>query len=259
MRTLLVLSTFVLAAQCGPALAHEPVWGLGPHTIYRHGIGLEVGLEGKRAGGETETVYQNELIYGVTEDFSVTLVTPFIQQGRSSIGDMVARAKYRFHRRDTIGASFQQAAVGGIKLPTGTVAETGSGSTDYMFGYTVGRESRRDYFFADLRYRINSEANGRRRGNLLNYDVAFGLRPKPTGYYQPDLVLLLEMNGSLAEQSEFNGVPQRGSGGHTVFVSPGFLYSKRNVMWKGGLQIPLIQPGTADLGINFTLAVEVHS
>jgi len=68
------------------AYAHEPIFGLGPHTIFKGGIGVEAEIEGERSSGagevETEYVLQSEIIYGITTDLSATLAVPYVIERR---------------------------------------------------------------------------------------------------------------------------------------------------------------------------------
>ena len=77
--------------------AHEPLFGVGPHTIYEKGLGLETELEVEDEG----ITLHNEVIYGVTPDLAVTLVAPWVRKeegGRtdSGLGDLTLPGKCRF-------------------------------------------------------------------------------------------------------------------------------------------------------------------
>ena len=71
------------------------------------------------------------------------------------------------------------------------------------------------------------------------YDVAWGVRPVRSGYERPDLVELVEANGRTAGKAVLEGVEIPNTGGRRLSVSPGFLLSLRNVMLKGGVNIPV--------------------
>lgn len=224
--------------------AHEPLFGLGPHTIYRKGLGLEAELEVEDDG----IGIHNEAIYGVTPDLAVTLVAPWVRREEggstaSGLGDLTLRGKWRFFRRDFPGGQDALALHFGIKFPTGdeqVALPLGTGSTDFLGGISAGRESRRWYYFGDLRFRVNTETNGLTRGNVFAYDAAWGIRPVKARYEQPDLVLLVEANGKVVGKAKRDGVPNPNTGGHVLSISPGFLFSIRNVMFKGGINIPVL-------------------
>jgi len=272
--------------------AHEPLFSLGPHTIYKGGIGIEFETEllsksGLLQNGDkisdpkdqvaTRLVFPTEIIYGMTPDLSFTAQIPVVyrvfeqtisgvrkKRSSSGLGDIALCSKYRFWRRDTLGVQQSAAVVLGIKLPTGddeADLPLGTGSTDWLFGLTAEHEGRRLYLFGDLRYRLNTEADNRTEGDLFFYDIAVGFRPILTNYDQLDLVLLMEANGEIAQKDHRAEKEDPDSGGEILWLGPNFLLSYRNLMLKGGIRFPIIQNlnGT-QLAADYegVLAVEVH-
>ncbi len=269
--TAVMLSVFLAT---GGALAHEPIFGLGPHTIFKGGFGLEMEFEGEKASGagevEREYVLTSEIIYGITADLSATLVIPYILE-RSSInessgpGDVSVRTKYRFWRRDGIGVQDAAAVILGAKLPTGDDDKTprlGSGSTDYLLALAVARESLKWYYFGDVRYRLNTEGGGGlRAGNGVFADLAIGIRTRRVEYLRPDLVVIAELNFESRDRNEFFGVDVADSGGTRLFLSPSFFFTYRNWALKGGIQFPVDQDlngNQPESDYRFSLAVESH-
>ncbi|MFQ5444480.1 MAG: transporter [Nitrospinales bacterium] len=166
------------------AFAHEPIFGLGPHVIYKGGVGVEVEIDGDRSSSNKETerelAIDTEIIYGITPDLSATLVIPGIldkleetetgDQSSAGFGDLSIRMKYRFWRRDSPGTQDSAAIILGGKFPTGDEnkkPKLGSGSADFLLGLAAARESRRWYFFGDFRYRLNTEADPFKAGDNL--------------------------------------------------------------------------------------------
>ena len=250
--------TFILFRS---ASAHEPIFGLGPHTTFQYGYAL--GMEFERS--ELGWANNMELLYGVTPDWAVTLVAPYLfsDDGRSAgFGDLIVRTKYRFYRKDMLGASRQAALHAGIKFPSGDVEKgLGAGVTDYFVGASFGYESRRHYFFSGVRYHVNGTYNGFDRGNAFRFNLAYGIRPWKLEYKQPDPVFILEVNGFSLGQSRFNGDIIRDSGGGALSVGPGFLFSYRNVMLKAGASIPVLEKfnnSTAKATTEYVLAIEMH-
>lgn len=269
--TAVILSVLLIS---GGAFAHEPIFGLGPHTIFKGGFGLEMEFEGEKASGggegEREYVLKSEIIYGITVDLSATLSIPYILE-RSSInessgpGDISVRTKYRFWRRDGVGVQDAAAVILGVKLPTGDDDKTprlGSGSTDYLFALTAARESLKWYYFGDVRYRLNTEGGGGlRAGNGFFVDFAIGIRPWKTDYLRPDLVVIAELNYESRNRDELFGVDVADSGGSRLFLSPSFFLTYRNWALKGGIQFPVDQDlngNQPESDYRFSLAVETH-
>lgn len=273
---LIFLSVFAFV---NPVIAHEPLFGLGPHTIFKDGVGIEMEVEGERASGngkkESELAIHNEIIYGVTADFAVTLSLPVIldkmedegdgEDSASGPGDVALRGKYRFWRSDSPGIQDSAAIVAGVKFPTGdddTTPRLGTGSTDYTFGLTAARESLVWYYIGDISYRLNTEGAGNlEKGDRVFANASVGLRPFPIEYMKPDIVFFAELNGELLMRNRLNGSEVANSGGNRLFLSPTFFFTYRNWAVRGGLQVPLYQNlygSQPDDEYRFKLAVEAH-
>ncbi|MFQ5705723.1 MAG: hypothetical protein ACE5HT_17125, partial [Gemmatimonadales bacterium] len=174
----------------GPVLRHNPVFGLGPQTIWKGGIG--VGLEGEltRAASAVETTERAlhvELLYGVTQDLTLTLALPLVQRkterslipgagqvdrDATGIGDAVVRAKWRFFHKFSGPTQYHAAFIGGVKVPlarTSSDPPLGSGSTDFLAGATISRDGLRYYLWTSALVRANGEAFGQKRGNEYRY------------------------------------------------------------------------------------------
>lgn len=231
------------------AAAHDPVFGLGPHTLYKGGYEIHLGaLRGQSGNGEErETEYGLALKYGLTGDWVVGIELPYLSRSelagrRSGMGDAALSTKYRFWRNDLPGAQ-ESAAVSATAISdTGDESgepALGSGTTDYVLGLTYGYEARKWYRWAAVRYRLNDETGGLRRGDKVLFDLVGGLRPYPTGYLEPDTVWMLELNGEYTERAELNGRELPNSGGTEIFVAPGLMWTLRNFAVKTGVQIPV--------------------
>lgn len=241
----LTLFSFVLTLGCpyltNRAFAHEPLFGLGPHTVGQYAWALESEFEHGHEGWANHY----ELIYGFTPDIAVTAALPYVFSGedrKAGFGDLVLRGKYRFFRHDYLNGSDAFAFHWGIKFPTGSRAEhRGSGATDYFAGLSFGRETRRHYVFADIRYQIKGAVDNIERANVLNFDAAYGIRPWKLEYQQPDLVILGELLGEAAGKNSINGTADANSGGFVLSFAPGVLFSYRNMMLKGGVKFAVLE------------------
>jgi hypothetical protein len=252
------------------ALGHEPIFGLGAHTLFKGGTGVEVEIEREDKGTEEKTSVEYTLSYGVTPDFTIGVVIPQILEKKegstkaSGVGDLSVRGKYRFARFDEPGASTGAAINISVKVPSGDETSSpklGTGSADYLVGLAVNREGLRHYFFSDVAYRMNTEANAVRKGNVLFFDIAYGIRPWRIVYLKPDLVLVVELNYESEEMTKNASVKNTDTGGRSLFISPGFLLSYRNVMLKGGVQLPVSQElnGTQEeVDLRAVFSVELH-
>jgi hypothetical protein len=242
-------AVFLSAGFSHVAWAHDPIFGIGPHVLYKGGVEVAPEVHTREKGDERETELGLELTYGLTGDWAAGIELPyqFSKDGpddASGIGDASLFTKYRFWRHDTLGAQETAAVLAKVKFASGDEDETpatGSGSTDAILGLSYGYESRKWYRWASIRYRRNGENdNGLRRGDKVLVDLVGGIRPKLTGYLEPDTVWLLELNGEFGRRAEFKGSELSNTGGTEVFVSPGLFWTKRNFAVKAGVQIPVL-------------------
>jgi hypothetical protein len=269
-RSFVIFLLFTFIITFNTAFAHEPVFSLGPETIYKDGVGVETEVEYEKSGSGREVNLHEEIIYGLREDLSLTMKMPLIldkkeaSSASSGFGDLVLRGKYRFYKKDYFGAQDKASLIGGIKFPTGDEDEKpslGTGSFGYLVGLTAGHESLKWYYFGTVRYWINTEGGLREKGDKFLYDVAFGLRPILREYYEPDLVLLIELSGEHRNKDRIDGSKDSDSGGDILYLGPTFLWSYRNWMIKGGIQLPVYQDLNGeqeDEDFRSVIAVEVH-
>ena len=265
-----------------PGLRHNPVFGLGPQTIWRGGFGVEIEGELTRRKGAVvaeDLALHATLLYGITEDLNVALAVPLVRrrsvQGlapgigqvdrdATGVGDAIVRAKWRFYHTFSGTTQYHAAMIGGIKVPLANQSSDpplGSGSTDFLAGATASRDALRSYLWTSAMVRVNGEAFGRKRGNEYRYDAAVGLRPWIPKYTGLDLLLLLELNGVTAGRNILDGVEQPGTGGTVLAVSPGFWLTRRNWALKGGLKLPVLQDlrgNQPELDYTLVLAIETH-
>ncbi len=232
------------------AMAHDPVFGIGPHVLFKNGFEIALEVEAEKAVDEKEQALVLDITYGLTGDWALGVDLPyeFKNDGINSDngnGDLAIFTKYRFWRRDSLG--LQESAAILVKVISDTAADNKTptlkkGVTDTVIGLTYGYESRRWYRWASVRYRNNGINDaGIDRGDQIFIDLVGAIRLTPTGYLEPDTVWMLELNGELGERSEFGGEELTKTGGVEWFISPGIFWTKRNFAIKAGIQIPVAQ------------------
>ncbi len=238
------LMVLVVSVASASVWSHDPVFGLGPHVLFKGGVEITPQYKVDKAGDNENNESGLELTYGLTGDWSAGIDIPYVDESNSvssesGQGDLAVFTKYRFWRGD--GPGVQQSTTALVKVITDTGDDNVStGTTDSILGLAYGYESRRWYRWAALRHRFNDENDtGVRRGNKTLFDLVGGIRLKRTSYLEPDTVWLLELNGEFAQRAELNGVEQINTGGTEWFVSPGIFWTKRNFAVKAGVQIPI--------------------
>lgn len=236
------LTVIVLIGCTTTVIAHDPIFGLGPHVIYKDGIEIAPEFHIDKKGAERESEFALELTYGITGDWAAGIEIPYTWQddginNTHSRADLKLFSKYRFWRNDL--PSLQESAAVLLKIKTNT-ADKAAG-IDTILGLTYGSEGRTWYHWASLRYRINGEDdNSLKRGNKLLLDFVIGIRPILSTYLEPDTVWLLELNGEYTQRAKLNGTTLNNSGGREWFLSPGIFWTQRNFAIKAGIQIPII-------------------
>lgn len=230
------------------AFAHDPVFGLGPHTLFRGGMEIHAEAHRERAGPEKEDELALELAYGITSDWAAGIELPYARieedgASESGGGDIGLFTKYRFWRNDMPGAQESAALFGELVLPTGddeSQPRLGAGVTDAIVGLAYGYEGLEWYRWAAIRYRFNGDNDaGLDRGDRVLADLVVGWRPELRGYYEPDTVWMLELNGEYTERAELRGRTLTDTGGVEWFLSPGIFWTYRNFAVKAGVQIPV--------------------
>ena len=231
-----------------PALAHDPVFAMGPHVLFKGGVEVAPEFHVAKRADEEETELGLELTYGITGDWSAGIELPYKWKdygsvSASGIGDASLFTKYRFWRHDTLGVQQSASAMLKIKTDTGGLDEDlplGTGSTDTLLGLAYGYESRKWYRWASVRYRLNDRNDaGLRRGDKMLVDLVTGIRFKPTGYLEPDTVWLVELNGEYGQRADLSGFDLADTGGTEWFLSPGIFWTLRNFAVKAGVQFPI--------------------
>ena len=241
-RHILALSLFLVSVS---AWSHDPVFGLGPHVLFKGGVEISPEFHVDKADADRDTELGLSLTYGVTGDWAVGVELPYeyrsVAAGSTSgQGDISVFTKYRFWRKDSPGLQESMSLAVKVKTDSGE-NNIGTGTTDSILGLAYGYEGRKWYRWAALRYRFNDENDaGLRRGDKLLFDLVGGIRPNQTGYLEADTVWLLELNGEFGQRAELNGTELANTGGNQWFVSPGIFWTLRNFAVKAGVQIPVV-------------------
>lgn len=243
------LACLVFVSLIAPgAYAHDPVFGVGPHVLYKGGVELHLGAHREKSDTR-ETEVEFELKYGITGDWVAGIGTSHArtagQDGTDSgRGPSTLSTKYRFWRNDMFRAQESAAVFGKVILDDGDSSAHGASErdgNDYLLGLAYGYEGRKWYRWASIRHRFNANsANGAERPDVWLIDVVGGIRPIPTEYQEPDWVWMLELNGEFTEHVRRAGSNRTGRlGGSQWFVSPGLMWTYRNLALKAGVQLPV--------------------
>jgi len=210
------------------------------------------------------------LVYGFTEKTSVILTVPFLNKeldstvdgariGRSDagLGDLLLLGKYRVYAKDYPTAASRFSIVAGTDLPTGQSGDAdargklprdlqlGSGSADPLVGGAYTWQSLDDEWDASLTYTFNTTANKFEFGDVLTYTVAYQRRVWPLKLPERGLYaqwnVVLEANGQWEQQAKDHGSRVDNTGGHLLFLSPGFQVATKHFVVETSIQLPVLQ------------------
>jgi len=233
------------------AMAHDPIFGIGPHVIYEGGVEISPQLDAAQSGNTRGLdIGLLNIAYGVSADLTVGGELPWAFKNNNSnqtngLGDLNLFTKYRFWHRDSPGTVDSMAALLKVKFDTSkqgasTAAKPalGTGSTDAILGLTYGHESLTWYRWASVRYRRNGYSGGKKIGDKVLLDLVTGWRPTMPEYLKPDMVWLLEINGEYGRHGSLDGVSLANNGGTELFLSPGFMWTLHNFAIRAGVQLP---------------------
>ncbi len=203
------------------------------------------------------------LEYGVADDLSVGLITPYvlrygIREGElengipeahvlgdvRGFGDLTLTAKYRVLNHDK--NLFNLALLAGLQIPTGETNEIaddgsrfeaefqpGSGSWNPIFGVAAGRPVGPISVNGNISYTLATDgAQNTNLGDNLAYNLGVSYRIGKGAHTHDDgvferhqaLDLVLELNGEWQERERIGAALDENSGGTQLFIAPGLRY-----------------------------------
>lgn len=174
------------------------------------------------------------------------------------LGDITLLARYQVFQRHSLSSTLTLALQGGVRLPTGktdavnSAGETltahiqpGTGAFTYMAGlsasYAVKRISVTANGLVGLPTRGEVGDDRYEYGNSITYDSS--VRYRLSGSLQNPLKVFATAGiaGEYREQELFNNEPVDGTGGHTVYVTPGVQFFFNPVIFEFSFWQPVIQ------------------
>ena len=201
------------------------------------------------------------LVYGVTDNFSVSARLPYVKRTRireseledgeaeahahgdaDGLGDLAVLGQYRFLE----GGRIDMALLAGIKIPTGSTTQKdgderleaefqpGSGSWDGLFGLSASTGSDRLGLHASLLYSLTTEGDQRTEtgdaffynlGVTMNLSDAIHQDAHQHNHSHLRWDLILELNGETRDKTRVDGHNEANTGGKLLYLSPGIRVS----------------------------------
>jgi len=208
------------------------------------------------SGGEGYQTYQNQIVvvYGFTPNIAFVLdsnsyvyqtariqsTTESLQRSAMGFGNSQFVFRYTIMQEDDIGSTLRVAPIVGADIPTwmddqsdkyGRVPpslQPGWGAWGPLLGNTFTWQTLDWMVAADIVYQFNAAAEGYKFGNVFRVDGGFRYRlwpwPLRTGV-PAEIYASLEANLINVAQDQAAGVVQPNTGGTSLFVDPGIIYT----------------------------------
>ncbi len=208
------------------------------------------------SGGQGYQAYENQIVvvYGFTPNIAFVLDSnsyvyqtarlqsagETLQRSAMGFGDTQFVFRYTIMQEDDIGSSLRLAPIIGVEMPTWTDDQSdnygrvppplqpGWGAWDPLVGNTFSWQTLDWMLAADIVYQVNTGAEGYRFGNVFRVDGGFRYRlwPWPLRSGVPaEIYASLEANLINVAQDQASGVAQPNTGGTSLFLDPGIIYT----------------------------------
>ncbi len=247
----------------------------GEFLLRQQFISIQSGDDSSSANRDrSETVSATTLVYGVNHKIALFGILPYrdielnLDMGSGQItrsnhgqGDISLFGRYIFKQDNQPGSTFRMAAFAGFKAPTGdnnsrdnlgklpAPVQTGTGSWDVFGGLVITRQTLDWQLDAQLSYRLNTEADEFKAGNVLRLDSSWQKRlwPDKLSTGVPGFLYgVIEMNLINQRENTLNGVDDGNSGGTRLLLAPGIQYVTRRWIVEGSVQVPVVQQLNGD-------------
>jgi hypothetical protein len=255
----------------GAVSAHETMFGLGPRTIWKNGLELEIEQEFEFGGHYFSGTNLDEnprdrrmfmhmitpgMTYGFTRDFALRVKTPyFYMREQTKDGTEVfsgahkfkVGGAYRFFSNVFAGGSTKASWFANIDLPTATrragMPEDAEFDDNWTFTFGLGcsTSSTRHYLWADFAGRGSTQLDGSGAGPEIQTHLAYAYRFwELTDYKDLDMIMLVELDFKASAKGILNGDRDQNSGGSVLHVALGFQINITNrVEMKWGINVPV--------------------
>lgn len=165
------------------------------------------------------------------------------------LSDITLIGRYQVLVKHTLTSSFITAVQGGVRVPTGRTNSTndggelldahlqpGTGATNFLLGVSTNYVRDRLGFVLNGTLGIATEGNvgdeTYQFGNSLNYDGSVRLRLNNSLQSSTHVFAALGIAGEYREKERLGGVEIDGSGGNTMYLTPGIQLFLKSVLFE---------------------------
>jgi hypothetical protein len=165
------------------------------------------------------------------------------------LSDITLLGRFQIVRKHALTSTFITAVQAGIRIPTGRTdakndegeildahIQPGTGAFNYLFGFSTSYAFKRLGAAANGLFSLATEGEvGPDRyefGNSLNYDAAVRYRLNSEPLFGFNFFAALGLAGEYRQQELLNGVAVEGTGGNTLYLTPGLQIFYRAVVFE---------------------------
>lgn len=226
-----------------------PMVSFGENILDKGKIQYSVNMIAFLGNNNIYTVVDQNLIYGITDDFSLLLSVPISPQNQEEstysfgLNDIAAQFEYSFYNFEGKTFSHDATIVANATYPAGSVVEkppTGYGAMTFFIGGTYNYTAVNWNIFLSSGALLTTNLLGTRRfGNEFLYQFGFAINsPSPP---KTIFAWVLELDGTYAWQDKYKGIVDPDSGGNVIYLTPSFSFSTKNLIVQLGAGYPVIQ------------------
>lgn len=224
------------------------LFAFGGNIIDKNEIQVFTFCDDFQGKNKTTTDIIPNVIFGVTDNFSVLLAAPFttlLKDGPNrskGLEDFFIQLEYAFYNNSTKTYVDQATILGNVRAPTGSIKKTpptGFGTPSCFIGTTFYRTWVDWVAFTAQGAIITASGNRSKLGNQFFYE--FGIAktiPSPKGWI---FAGMLEVDGQYNQQNKINGNIDPNSGGNSIFVTPSIWISSKELQFQCGVSFPINQ------------------
>lgn len=188
------------------------------------------------------------VLFGISKDLSIFFnfpFTPLIKDGRHrswGLEDFFIQLEYAFYNKSTSSYVDQVTVLANITAPTGSIKKnppTGFGSPSFFLGGTYYRTWVDWIVFVAPGAVLTTSDHRTKIGDQFLYQ--FGLEryiPSPKGWI---FAWMLEIDGQYNKKNRICGKIDHNSGGNTIFFTPSFWMSRKEMLLQFGVSFPINQ------------------
>lgn len=208
------------------------------------------GFYQRRQDDSYDTLIAPNVVYGITDNFSVFFFAPFSPKSRSGsshssgLEDMFLQFEYGYFSKSCSDYILMGTVVASVEFPTGSsrkIPPTGAGWFSYFLGTTFAYTSFNWYAFVSPGIELPTKHRGTKFGNAYLYQWGFARYIKqlsPPGWI---FDLMVEFDGTYSEKEKIQGETNPNSGGNIIFVTPSIWLSSKRWIIQWGVGFPLVQ------------------